>query len=209
MSEIKTYQPREERWNIYTHAFGVILMPVCFGVLLYYAHGGKQIFACALYIVSLTAMYLGSSLYHAAKEPCRRLMLRRVDHAMIYFLISGTYTPLMLLAVGGKAGMTVLSVSWAIALTGMTLELAAIKPFKGFSLMMYLISGWLCVSVFGRLMEAMPRAGMIFLFAGGVVYTAGVIFYVSRRFGAHALWHIFVLVGALLHYCAVLTLLIP
>ncbi len=208
-SEIKTYDPAEEKWNIGTHLAGCLLVPFFLAVLLYFCRTGIQYFACTLYCLSLFAMYLGSTLYHAsANHPARRLILRRFDHAAIYFLISGSYTPLMLLCVGGTAGTVILGISWFIAVTGMTLELLAVKPFKGFSLILYLISGWLCMAVIGDLYRGLSAAGLILLVAGGIVYTAGVAFYVSRKRFAHAVWHFFVMAGATLQYGTMLTLLL-
>ena len=206
--DVKTYERREEVWNIATHLTGVLLAPAALAVLLTAAKGRMAVCACVLYVSSFFCLYLMSVLYHASVDPRRRKILRRLDHAAIYFLIGGTYTPLMLLCVGGTAGITVLSLVWLIAAVGIALEAFALKPFKGFSILMYLTAGWLCLSVIRSLYAGLTAAGLSFLVAGGVIYSAGIVFYVSRRVYAHAVWHVFVLAGSALHYGAVLSVLL-
>ena len=206
--DVKTYERREEVWNIATHLTGVLLAPSALAVLLAAAKGRMAVWACVLYIFSLFCLYLMSVLYHASADPGRRKIFRRLDHAAIYFLIGGTYTPLMLLCVGGTAGITVLVLVWLIAAVGIVLEAFAVKPFKGFSLLMYLAAGWLCLSVIRSLYAGLTAAGLFLLVAGGVIYSAGIIFYVRRRVYAHAVWHVFVLAGSALHYGAILSVLL-
>ena len=209
MSLEKTYERREEVWNIATHLTGVLLGPSALIFLLIRAQGRMAVCACVLYVFSLFCMYLISTLYHASARPDRRKLLRRLDHAAIYVLIGGTYTPLMLLCVGGTAGITVLVLVWLIAGVGIVLELLAVKPFRGFSILMYLFAGWLCLSVIRPLYYGLTAAGLLYLVAGGIVYSAGIIFYVRKKVYSHAVWHVFVLAGSALHYGAVLSVLTP
>ena len=199
----KIYHPAEERLNIATHAAGLIIMLVCGAVLLAKCNGAAALTAVLIYVLSLGCVYASSAAYHWAKEKKLRAFLRLCDHAAIYLLIAGTYTPLMLLAVGGAAGISVLIINWVLACTGVAFEIAGCKPFKGFSIMMYIVMGWLCVVVGGRMIAALESTELAFLFAGGVAYTAGVGFYLSSRRYAHAVWHLFVLAGSLLQLAAV------
>lgn len=207
MSQNSYYDPKEEIWNIWTHGIAAFAVPFLATWLLLHAHDGMSVFALSLYSLSLFALFLGSTVYHASKSPTIRPITRKIDHSMIYVLISGTYTPLMLLAVGGKAGAAVLTVSWLIAVVGITFKLIGKTPFHGFSLGSYLLSGWLCVIVLPQLYHGLSMSGLIYLFAGGITYTAGVYFFVKDWVGAHAIWHVFVIGGALFHYAAVCTLL--
>jgi len=207
MSEPKIYAPQEEKLNVMTHMAGVICALPALAGLLYYAAGPLQWITCILYILSMTVMFWGSSMYHAEKDPARRARLRKFDHSSIYFLIAGTYTPLMLLCVPGLPGFIVLAAVWLIAAVGISFEVFGIKPFRGFSLILYLIAGWLCIAVMHTLIRNMPTVGLIFLAAGGVAYTSGVVFYVNRRMYSHAIWHVFVIGGVVFHYFAVLSVL--
>jgi len=209
MLKMKIYAPDEERLNVISHAVGAALTPIGLLLLLFFAKGSLAGFACTLYALSMLTMFLGSSCYHAAKTPRSRLMLRRLDHAAIYLLIAGTYTPLMLIGCPGREGFGVLALVWLIALVGMNLELLGIKPFKGFSIILYLLSGWLCISIFPVLIRSLSPWGLGLLIAGGVVYSLGVVYYVRRVRYSHAIWHFFVIGGVLLHYGAILTLVLP
>lgn len=204
---VKTYERREEVWNIATHLTGVILAPSALLLLLTKTGERMAVYACVLYIFSFFCLYLASTLYHASTDPRRRKILRRLDHAAIYFLIGGTYAPFMLLCVGGTAGIVVLSLVWLGAVIGIVLELLAVKPFRGFSILLYLFTGWLCLSVIRPLYDGLTSAGMFFLAAGGVVYSIGIVFYLRRAVYSHAVWHVFVLAGSALHYGAVLRIL--
>lgn len=206
-TEEKHYPPSEEIANILSHGAGILFSVL--GTALLCAHSGASFRAWAgalIYGISLGVMFTASALYHGSKNPARRGKFRKFDHSAIYLLIAGTYTPLMLLAVRGSSGMTVLTAVWMIALTGIPLEFAGIKPFRGFSILLYLSAGWLCIAILPALIRGLPDGGFYPLLAGGIAYTAGVPFYLSKRAFAHACWHIFVLAGAVLHFLAVLTL---
>lgn len=199
----KVYHPAEEVMNVATHISGLAVMLSCGGVLLAKCTSGIAWWAVLIYVVSLGCVYASSGAYHWAKEKKLRAFLRTCDHAAIYLLIAGTYTPLMLLAVGGKAGITVMCINWGLALAGIVCEIAAYKPFRGFTILLYITMGWLCIAVAGRMIAAMEAVELLFLLAGGIAYTAGVIFYLARWKYAHALWHVFVLAGSLLQFVTV------
>ena len=200
----KVYIPGEERLNILTHALGAAAALAAAAWLTAIAKDGLQTAAGLLYGASLCILFGGSALYHAAKEPERRAKLRLLDHSAIYFLIAGTYTPLMLVAVPGKWGYAVLGFVWAVCLTGVVCELLRFKPFKGFSIVLYILAGWACAAILPQLVSALGRVPFLFLLAGGIAYTAGIPFYVIRKDYFHAVWHFFVLAGAVLQFVCVL-----
>lgn len=206
-TEEKHYPPAEEAANILSHGAGIILAIA--GAVLLCTRSGSSLRSWAgalVYGISLSLMFAASAFYHKTKEPRLRRKLRKLDHAAIYLLIAGTYTPLMLLAVPGKSGRIVLASVWIIALAGILLELNGIKPFRGFSIVLYILAGWLCVAILPELIRALPDGAFFPLLAGGIAYTAGVPFYLSKRIFAHALWHFFVLAGAGLHFMTILAL---
>ncbi len=202
----KVYIPGEERLNVWTHAFGMLLALAGMVLLLCKSQTATAAVAGAIYGISMCILFAGSTLYHAAREPGRRAALRLVDHSAIYFLIAGTYTPLMLLGTPGLGGYIVLGVVWTIGIAGVTFELLRYKPFKGFSILLYIIAGWACMAIFPTLYKALQGMPFIYLLAGGIAYTGGVPFYVKRIDYFHAIWHVFVLAGAFFHYLAIYSL---
>lgn len=199
----KIYIPAEERLNVWTHALGVLLA-VGGGIdLLLKSRNGIMASASLLYAASILVLFGASALYHAAKDPERRAKLRLLDHSAIYLLIAGTYTPLMLGALAELQGYLVLGAVWGLGIIGVTLELLKKKPFKGFSIILYVLMGWACAVIMPALIDAMGAVPFRFLLWGGIAYTAGVPFYIMRKNFCHALWHVFVLAGAGLQFRAV------
>ena len=199
----KNYTPEEERWNAATHLAGALLAIAGLAVLLKPAENALQYAAPGFYMASMTALFAVSAIYHMTKKPERKAFWRKLDHSAIHLLISGTYAPLMLLTVGGTYGKTVFAVSLLLSVIGIPSEVLGFKPFKAFSLTLYLMSGWLCLCVMPLLWRNLSAFGFTMLLAGGIFYTAGVKFYTSSRKYAHTLWHVFVLAGAFCHYLAV------
>lgn len=206
MLKLKTYYPAEERLNVWTHGIAALAAVPGFLWMLSRAHTALEIFCAAVYCGTIMVTFSCSACYHAAVKPKPRLLLRRTDHAAIYLLISGTYTPLFLVGCGGITSAVILSISWGIAVLGMTKELCNFKLPKWVSIVSYLVSGWLCITVVNKLIAVMGAAGLSLLIAGGVAYTAGVPFYLSRKRYAHAIWHVFCIAGVVLHFLAILTL---
>lgn len=205
----KNYHPAEELWNVATHLGGLAVMAGC-GILLLLRCSTTVAFMTALiYAASLLCVYASSGFYHLAKDRIIRERLRLCDHAAIYLLIAGTYTPLMIIAVGGVAGWSVLAVNWILAAIGIIFEIAGCKPFKGFTILLYITMGWLCVAVAGRMISALDTQQLLFLVAGGVAYTAGVPFYLAKWKYAHAVWHVWVLAGSLLQFISVIMMIKP
>ncbi len=206
MKEEKSYTKREEIWNVATHAFGVVSTLFLWRSLFNVSESNIERFVTSLYSLSLFAMFFVSSFYHVTPAGKLRAMIQKWDHCMIHVLISGTYTPLMLLAVGGMLGNIILILSWSISVIGIVIELKSKKRSHLVSNMMYLFSGWLCILVIIPLYRSLSRMGITCLLMGGIIYSVGVYFYEKRWEFSHAIWHVFVLGGAYCHFAAIYTL---
>ena len=150
-------------------------------------------------------MFSASALYHAAKTEKRKHYFRIVDHISIYLLIAGTYTPVLLLTLSDSKGWPLFYTVWGIAAFGVFLKLFFTGRFEVFSTLLYLVMGWLIVFDFSVLAERMDTNGLLFLFAGGLFYTVGIVFYAINKIPYnHVIWHVFVLAGAISHYFMIL-----
>ena len=199
-----TYPAAEERINIYSHGFGLVLSVVALFLLTAKAQGLLEIVSVTVFAASMIALYGSSTIYHSTNNVARRVRLRTVDHAMIYVLIAGSYTPLSLLVLQGKTGWAIFGVTWAMAATGITIKLFHTGRYDKVSTAMYVFMGWIIVFAIKPLIANLPPDGMTWLFAGGVSYTVGALFYSIKKmpFG-HASFHIFCLVGSACHFISV------
>lgn len=207
MSDPAPVALREEIANVVTHGAGVVLAVAAGAVMITLA----AVFATPWHVVgasvfgaSLLLLYTASTLYHAIPHPVARQRLRTLDHCAIYVLIAGTYTPFLLTDLRGPLGWALLATIWALAAGGVVFKLFHTGRFNGLSTAFYVAMGWLVVVAFAPLRAALSDAALVWLLAGGVAYTAGVVFYLSRRRYAHAIWHGFVLAGSACHVAAVL-----
>lgn len=165
----------------------------------------SDIAASSIFGATLVLLYLASTSYHGARRGRLKERLRRLDHAAIYLLIAGTYTPFTLGALAGPWGWTLFGLVWGTAAFGVCYKLTAGVRYPRLSTSLYLLMGWLIVIAIRPLVLALPLAGILWLVAGGAAYTAGVAFYVSRRIPyGHLVWHLFVLTGSACHVVAVL-----
>ena len=172
--------------------------------------GQKNFYAMAIFIGSMILLYGASTLYHSVDlsgGPLR--IFRKIDHMMIFVLIAGTYTPVCLLVLGGRMGLTLLTAVWSIAIFGMLIKAFWITCPKWFSSLIYIAMGWVCVFVFSSLWEALPKAAFLWLLAGGVIYTVGGVIYAlklplfnskHKDFGSHEVFHLFVMGGSICHF---------
>ncbi len=206
---IHFYTPQEEFLNAVTHGFGSLAVIAGVIALIIFASsaGASTISAVSIYGFTLLAMYLSSTLYHAATDDRWKLFFRRLDYCSIYLLIAGTYTPLMLLTVGGAWGWGILIAVWSLAAIGITVKCFTMKECGGLSLYLYLIMGWLCILCIRTLFSSMNTPAIIFLLAGGAFYTAGIFFFVKEKNYFHLIWHFFVLGGTISHFLMVWALL--
>ena len=198
----------EELANSVTHGFGLVLSIAGFIALLVLAAmrgSAWRIVGCAIYGVTLVCLYTASTLYHGIQLTHRKRILKIFDHSAIYLLIAGTYTPFLLVNLRGAWGWSLLGIVWALALAGVLFKFWFVDRFKIASTAIYLLMGWLAVIAIKPIFVLVPRVGLIWLIAGGLMYTIGVVFFASKRIPySHVIWHVFVMAGSICHYVAVL-----
>ncbi len=201
-----------ERLNSISHLVGAVLALVGFGALLTVAlQSGDMttVIAFCIYGGTLVLLYTTSTLYHSFRPPHLKRFFKVLDHISIYLLIAGTYTPFMWVSVGQGRALQILSLVWGLALLGILSELFLHgRAVKIAQVAAYLGMGWACSLDFAGLRAALPDPGFFWLFAGGVAYTVGVVFYVADKLEklnhAHGIWHFFVLLGSVCHFVAVI-----
>ena len=207
IEEIKYYSPKEEKINIISHAIGFILSIVALVLLVRHAnlHGNIwHIVSFSIFGASVSILYAASSFYHSAKRSELRNRLKIIDHASIYVLIAGTYTPFTLVTLKGTIGWVIFSISWGLALTGVILKLFFTGKYNLLSTIMYVLMGWVIVFAIKPLIKNLPFEGLLWLFAGGISYTIGAILYSIKKIKFnHAIFHIFVLFGSFCHFISV------
>ena len=213
LAEIAFYSPLEERINIASHAAGFILSVVALLMLVRQASMFGDVWHIVSFSVfgaSLLILYAVSTIYHSTKDPGLRNTLRVVDHAAIYILIAGTYTPFTLITLGGVAGWSIFGVSWGMAFIGITLKIFFTGKYEVISTLMYVFMGWIIVFAIEPLVENLSSDGLFWLFAGGVSYTVGAILYsIDKVKFNHAIFHVFVLVGSFCHFVSVYFYVLP
>ncbi|ABZ76463.1 channel protein, hemolysin III family [Shewanella halifaxensis HAW-EB4] len=207
-----SYCANEERANSISHGIGVFagIVGLILCLLKGYDHLSLiQLTGVVVYCCSIILLFLCSTLYHSATSPLLKHRLKIADHCAIYLLIAGTYTPLMLVTLDSSDANWVLIAIWSLAIGGILFKTLFIGRFKAFSLVLYLVMGWLCVTVMQELIANMSDLGFNLLLIGGLFYSLGVIFYVAKRIPFnHAIWHLFVLGGAVSHFlCIYLTVI--
>ena len=196
-----------------THVAGGMLAVAGLVVLTVYAasaHDPRRVVAVSIYGVSLVLMYSASSCYHFVNPPKLKRILKIVDHASIYLLIAGTYTPKLLISMRGPWGWSLFGVVWGMAIAGVILKLFFVDRFKALSTAIYVLMGWLVLIAAKSLFSSVPHHGIVWLFAGGISYTGGVAFYLWERLPFnHAIWHLFVIAGSVCHFLAVFFYVLP
>jgi hemolysin III len=210
---LKYYASAEERINVGSHALGLLLSIAAFIALIgrALAYGdGLHLLSVCVYATSMVALYAASTAYHSSRDPALRVRLRTVDHAAIYLLIAGTYTPFALVTLKGAVGWTIFGITWGMGLTGIVLKLFFTGRYRLISTLMYVFMGWLIVFFIQPLLEVFPSAGLAWLLAGGVAYTVGAAIYSIHRipFG-HACFHVLVVVGSMCHFYAIYRYVVP
>ncbi len=166
--------------------------------------------AVSIFGATLVLMYTASTLYHSIPLPRAKRVLRVIDHSLIYFLIAGTYTPFTLITLKGPWGWSLFGVTWGLAVAGVAFKIFATGKFEKLSLAIYLGMGWCAIAAIQPLLRNLDPGGLALLFAGGITYSGGVAFYAWERLRYHhAIWHLFVLAGSILHFFAVLLYVVP
>ena len=204
MNEVRAYSVGEEVANSVTHGIGLLLAVTALVVLVVGAvqvGDPWRIVSFSIYGSSLISLYLASTLYHSVPGARAKKWLRRCDHAAIFFLIAGTYTPIMLVTLRGPIGWTMAGFIWGIMAAGITLKFLFLHRFQRVLLVAYVAMGWGALFVLHVLWQRLPPAAIGWLLAGGATYTAGVAFYVWKSLPySHAIWHLFVLGGSACHF---------
>ena len=207
---LAAYTPQEEFYSALIHGIGVLLSLAMLSILVVFAviYGSTvSVVTSTIFGVSMMTVFLTSTLYHATKNPATKMKIKRIDHIVIYYLIAGTYTPFCLVNINGMKGWIIFGIIWALALLGTVLKiiLKSTKGTKVWSLGLYLLMGWLVIFTLPEFVSILPSTGFLFVIIGGLFYTVGVVFYVMKKVRfTHAIWHVFVLGGAIMHFFAVL-----
>jgi hemolysin III len=212
-TEAPRYSRAEEVTNSITHGVAGALSIAGLIVLIVLASLQRdpwRIVSFSVYGGSLVLLFLTSTLYHSIPKQSVKRFMRRLDHATIYLLIAGTYTPILLVSLRGTLGWTLLGIVWGLALVGIACEVLHVKYLKILSMVLYLGMGWLAVLAFKPTLAAITPGGFTLLALGGVLYTIGVVFYLWRRLPFnHAIWHMFVVVASVCHFFAVAFYVLP
>ena len=202
-----TYPPREELANRLTHALGAAFSLAGLVLLVVFSarHGDAwQVVSTAIFGTTLVLLYSSSTLYHSFRNERLKGRLQKFDHAAIFLLIAGTYTPFVLVTLRGPWGWTLFGVVWGLAVAGVALKFRFAGRYKLVSTLIYVGMGWLVIVALKPLSAALPAAGLKLLVAGGLCYTGGAVFYLWHRLPYHhAIWHLFVLGGSACHWAAV------
>lgn len=200
------YDPREEKINAISHAIGTFLALVA-GILLLIKGqylSPWQFFGLVVYAASMVLLFLSSTIYHWSQDPAKRRWYKKLDHTAIYYLIAGTYTPFLSIGIPTTKAHYLLIALWVIAAIGTLFKLVFIHRFEKISLIAYLLMGWLAVLVMDDMHHYLSRDCLTWLIIGGLAYTVGALFYALKRVRyTHAIWHIFVLIGAGSHFLAI------
>lgn len=195
-----------ERINSITHLIGAVAALAGFAVIVVLASlkgDPWKIVSFSIYGLSLFLLYLFSTLYHSMDGEKKKI-LQKLDHAAIYLLIAGSYTPFTLVSISGAWGWSIFGIVWGLALTGIIID--TIKTLKFLSIIIYLLMGWVCVIAIKPLFISLSFKGFMWLLSGGIFYTFGVVFFLldEKIPALHIIWHLFVMAGSLSHYMAML-----
>jgi hemolysin III len=213
---------KEELANALTHGLGAALSIAALVLMIVFASlrgSARHIVGACIFGSTMVLLYVMSTLYHSFRGRRVKLVFRVLDHASIFLLIAGTYTPFCLATLKGAWGWTLFGLIWGLATVGITLKsillsradhLLSRRLWEGVSLAIYLLMGWLIVIAILPLWKALPTAGLLWLFGGGLCYTFGAAFYAWQRLPYHhALWHLAVVAGTGCHFACVLGFVIP
>ncbi|WP_457618235.1 PAQR family membrane homeostasis protein TrhA [Lutibacter sp.] len=207
------YEPKEEKFNVISHAIGLILSVIALVLLVVYSSlkgNAWHIVSFSIYGVSLIVLYSASTFYHYVQNPKLRYKLNIFDHSAIYILIAGTYTPFTLVVLKGWVGWTIFGVSWGLALAGIVLKLFFTGKYDKISTFAYVLMGWVVIFAIKPLVQNLPFEGLMWLLAGGIFYTVGAVLYSIKNLKYnHAIFHIFVLLGSFAHFIAVFFYVLP
>jgi hemolysin III len=197
-----------ERFNSVTHLVGTVLSVAGLATLVTMAaleRDPYKIVSFAVYGAMLLVLYTISTLYHWVRSPRAKAVLQKCDHSAIYLLIAGSYTPFSLVTLRGPWGWSLFGVSWGLAAFGIVQELTLGRRTRSVSMVIYVLMGWLALVAVRPLVTALPPAGTAWLLAGGLIYSAGIYFFINdeRIRHGHGIWHLFVLGGSLCQFVSI------
>ena len=195
----------EEWFNTISHGIAALASTVGFVLLVMLGNSSElnfTLFSAIVFGVSLVLLYTFSTIYHGARNEKTKKVFQILDHCGIYLLIAGTYTPVLLVSIGGTTGWVIFGVQWTIAFIGLVIKIFYTGKFDLISTLMYAVMGWMIVIRWQDLVDAIPSAALTLLLAGGISYTVGIVFYLidTRIKFSHFIWHLFVMAGSLFHF---------
>lgn len=203
----KLYTLGEEIFNSVSHGVGAgVSVAACVLMIIKAAFTGEpiKVVSAAIFGGALIILYMMSTLYHALSNPTAKKVMRIFDHCTIFFLIAGTYTPFTLVTMGGGLGWTMFGILWGSCAIGIVLNAISLKKFEKLSMVLYVLMGWCVLFCVKPVVTYLGLWGTVMLLAGGIFYTAGIIFYVKHKKYMHSIWHIFVVFGSVCHIFCVL-----
>ena len=210
---LKKNRKKEELYNVITHGFGAILSVVALVLMIYYSAisgSGIAIASSLVFGISLILLYSVSTVYHAVYKLKWKKICQRIDHLSIYLLIAGTYTPIALLGLKGAWGWSMFGVIWGMALIGFIFKFSPLRNNEKISLSLYALMGWAAIIAIKPMIENLSTGALTLIILGGLCYTLGIYFYAKdRKPFYHPIWHLFVLGGSIMHFCAVFFFIIP
>lgn len=213
MANTHVYTRREEVANAITHGIGTVLSIAALVLLIVFSSlkgTPWHIVSFTIYGASMLILYLNSTLVHSFREGKVKDLFEIFDHSSIYLYIAGSYTPFMLVAIRGPLGWSLFGIVWGFAILGCFFKAYFVKRFLFMSTIFYILMGWMIVVAWVPLTAAIPSGGIMLLALGGIMFTLGTVFYVWRGFPYHhAIWHLFVLAGSILHFFSVFLYLLP
>jgi hemolysin III len=212
-ASIARYTVGEEIANSVTHGIGALLAVAGLVVLAVFSSlwgTTWHIVGCSVFGTTLVLLYLASTLYHSIPHPGAKRVLQVVDHVAIFLLIAGTYTPFTLVNMRGPWGWALFGIIWGLAVFGIAFQTTLLSRWRVACVPLYIIMGWTALIASKTLIVAVAPGGLLLLLLGGIAYTVGVAFYAWQALPYHhAIWHLFVLAGSVLHFLAVLFYVIP
>lgn len=200
----------EEKGNTWTHLIGVVFALSCIWMVWpAVSLGWRWAMGVLFFIVGMFLMFLSSTIYHWLKPGIAKNILRKCDHISIYVMIACSYTPICIAVVGGWIGWVAFGLLWAVVIAGTVYKIVAMGKYPRLSLALYLVMGWSIVFIAKPVFESLSVLSMFLIFAEGLLYTAGTYFFTKdSKPHFHAIWHVFVLLGAIAHWSAILTIML-
>ena len=204
-NEVK-YTPKEEFANAFTHSIGALFSIYAIVMLAVNSHNSMEAASTAIFGSMLFVLFQSSALYHAMVNETAKKVFQKIDHSAIFMLIAGTYTPILLLVIPFPLSVALLAMTWYLAITGVIYSCLTLK-FKGLSTGLYLVMGWLSVFLAWHIWNNTSHLAVWLLLIGGLFYSVGCIFYLSKKKYMHSVWHVFVMAGAVAHYLSIMEIL--